>query len=464
MGCDRAQGTRLLLLLWVAANGWHISCSAAKDDPKAQELMDAINTGYQPALTSWNDAILNDTLSNLKLARILWSSKEPRFQFTVFTQLTINRLPTLFNMCTTFTGPLSAAVFVALVQQPDVPSHRQRLNTGGPAGGGDEQAAAATSRVVVDQLSAPNAAALQEAVQLVQSFHDRVDSRPDMCQLDLMLFYELYDSDQSKLLYPVNYLRNYARMQVRTRLLAMIDVDMYVSRTLSEEMAREGRIAHYESLCAERRATVLPAFEPTRPGDKGRGMALKITQVTKSELASMHGRNKEAIQFKLRVFPRGHTPTDYVRWFTESQPYPVSYKRFYEPWFITCDEVMPWYDVDFRGYGMNKIVLIASLNYYNYTFWIHPNAWLVHNPHGDTEVRKLVAREASDVNKFKAKLPPNALYRKLTLLFGKAKRGMMRGTYDPRVDPRMMAVYGKVSWLRPPPQLKGIPTPESVFI
>lgn len=48
----------------------------------------------------------------------------------------------------------------------------------------------------------------------------------------------------------------------------------------------------------------------------------------------------------------------------------------------------PRYDVRFRGYGMNKIVLIASLNFYNFTFWVHPGAWIVHNPHADTDVRK----------------------------------------------------------------------------
>ncbi|GLI63689.1 hypothetical protein VaNZ11_006689 [Volvox africanus] len=450
---DRALRLHLLLLIWLAATDKNPHCSAARDDPKAIELMDAINDGYQLRLTNWNKAIMNDTHSNLKLERILWSSKPPRFQFTIFTQLTVNRLPTLFNMCTTYTGPMSAAIFLSLVQQP-VPYRLQE----------DQSFNSEEPSLALERLSAPNMVLVDEAVQQVQDFHDKVESNPDICQLDVMLFYELYDSEQARLLYPVNYLRNYARLQVRTRLLAMIDVDMYVSRTLSEEMAQEGRVAHYENLCADRRATILPAFEPTRPGSKGRMMAMKLSKVSKSQLESMHGRNKEAIQFKLRVFPRGHTPTNYVRWFSEAQTYKVSYKRFYEPWFITCDEIMPWYDVNFRGYGMNKIVLIASLNYYNYTFWVHPDAWLVHSPHLDTDVRKLVAREASDVNKHNAKLPPNALYRKLTLLFGKAKRGMMRGTYDPRVDPRMMAVYDKVSWLRSPPKLVGTPTAESVFI
>lgn len=37
------------------------------------------------------------------------------------------------------------------------------------------------------------------------------------------------------------------------------------------------RVKHYETLCAEKRATVLPAFEPTRPGKTGKDMARNIT-------------------------------------------------------------------------------------------------------------------------------------------------------------------------------------------
>lgn len=44
---------------------------------------------------------------------------------------------------------------------------------------------------------------------------------------------------------------------------------------------------------------------------------------------------------------------------------------------------------------------------------VHPGAWLVHRPHEDTKVRKVVAREASNVNKLGIKLPKNALYYKV---------------------------------------------------
>ncbi|PNW87946.1 hypothetical protein CHLRE_01g008051v5 [Chlamydomonas reinhardtii] len=377
----------LLALLLLAASA--VAPASAAPNPKAAELEAAINADYKFSRTNWDSAVLNDTLSNPYLESIHWSARPPRFQFTVFTQLTLNRLPTLFNMCSSYTGPLSAAVFLAVVQPLD-------------ARGRGSEALSEASRGKVEAAAAE-----------VAEFHTKVEADPAICQLDIMFFYEVYDSDQSKLLYPVNYLRNYARMQVRTRLLAMVDVDMYLSASLSAEMEAEGSIPRYERLCAERRATVLPAFEPTKPGALGRIM--------------------------------------------------VTYKRFYEPWFITCEEIMPWYDVDFRGYGMNKIILIAALNYYNYSFWIHPAAWLVHNPHTDTEVRKVVAEEASQVNKHRAVLPANALYRKLTQLFGKAKRGMMRGSYTPRTDPRQMAVYDVVRWLPRPPQLVGSPTPESVF-
>ncbi len=42
-----------------------------------------------------------------------------------------------------------------------------------------------------------------------------------LCQLDMMLFYEVFDDRASSLLYPVNALRNFARMQVLATLLRL---------------------------------------------------------------------------------------------------------------------------------------------------------------------------------------------------------------------------------------------------
>lgn len=61
------------------------------------------------------------------------------------------------------------------------------------------------------------------------------------CQLHLMLFYQVFKDDDAKMLYPLNYLRNYARMQAKTKLVAMIDADLVISSTLSDEFARTDR-------------------------------------------------------------------------------------------------------------------------------------------------------------------------------------------------------------------------------
>lgn len=59
-----ARTRHVLLLLWfAAARDTFCSVAGAKDDPRARELMDAINAGYQLRLTNWNHAILNDTFS-----------------------------------------------------------------------------------------------------------------------------------------------------------------------------------------------------------------------------------------------------------------------------------------------------------------------------------------------------------------------------------------------------------------
>ena len=50
-----------------------------------------------------------------------------------------------------------------------------------------------------------------------------------------------------------------------------------------------------------------------------------------------------------------------------------------------CVQV-PFHDVKFRGYGLNKIAHVATLNYYNFSFMVLPGAWLVHRPHEDTAV------------------------------------------------------------------------------
>ena len=52
------------------------------------------------------------------------------------------------------------------------------------------------------------------------------------CQLDIMVLYETVADEVMMVMFPINTMRNYALLQARTRLVAMVDVDLIVSQTL----------------------------------------------------------------------------------------------------------------------------------------------------------------------------------------------------------------------------------------
>lgn len=53
---------------------------------------------------------------SLKVEAIWASQRKPHFDLTVVTQLSYDRMPALFNQCSTFKGPISATVYLPLVQ------------------------------------------------------------------------------------------------------------------------------------------------------------------------------------------------------------------------------------------------------------------------------------------------------------------------------------------------------------
>jgi hypothetical protein len=419
----------IVALVCVAA----LSQSVAASD-RASEVKECLNGDYSFRKTTWNHSIEDNELANLRVEAI-WTSKRPqRFALTVVTQLSWNRMPALLNQCSTFTGPMAASVYLPIVQEK-----------------GDSELTEANLKLVQDEM------------KKIGSMHEEAERNMAGCQLDIIFLWEAFDTKDAALLYPVNSLRNYARILVKTQLMSAIDVDMMISRSLSEHLQSPGVKEILEEQALKRIALVLPAFEPSRQGSYGRSMADLAANGTKADLASLF-KSKQVLQFKLKVFVRGHTPTNYTRWFASSDTYPVRYQRMYEPWFIGHVDQLPFHDALFRGYGLNKIAHVASLNYYNYSFFVHPAAWLIHRPHEDTAVRKVVAREASNVNKLGIKLPKTALYSKVTLLFGDAKRGMIRGTLDITLDKPLMKCFQKIEWLPKLPQLKGTPVDPSIFI
>lgn len=61
------------------------------------------------------------------------------------------------------------------------------------------------------------------------------------------------------------------------------------------------------------------------------------------------------------TFLQGHNSTDYNKWFSTHEPYPIEWHDGYEPWFIIDRHMNPFYDSSFRGYGWNKVTHVANI-------------------------------------------------------------------------------------------------------
>lgn len=65
----------------------------------------------------------------------------------------------------------------------------------------------------------------------------RTEAAEGGCQLTVLLLYEVVADELVAAILPINTLRNAAVLAARTRLLAMVDVDLMLSASASREMA-----------------------------------------------------------------------------------------------------------------------------------------------------------------------------------------------------------------------------------
>ncbi|PNH03794.1 Glycosyltransferase-like protein LARGE2 [Tetrabaena socialis] len=135
-------------------------------------------------------------------------------------------------------------------------------------------------------------------------------------------------------------------------------------------------------LCATR-ARPAPTCPRRTPGDKASLRRL----VNGSQLHT----------FAKAAYSRGHAATNSSRWLDERAPYEVPYVINYEPWFIISRRRSPPYDVRFCGYGWNKVAQVALVAASNFTFRVHPAAWLVHRPHERSRGQDLYSGPAAGV-------------------------------------------------------------------
>jgi hypothetical protein len=288
------------------------------------------------------------------------------------TQATVDRLPQLYFQCKSWLGPLSAVLYLGL-HQPWVQGSNEPT------------------------LTAENKDTLARASASVADLFMDVERDPHACKLDVMLVYEVYAEERAMMLFPINALRNMARLQARTPLLALIDVDMLVGAQLYKDLRTNsvflrqlldetgGKISEPGGVF------VLPAFEPIAGENQDQQAAIADLLASKDKrFLISYGLGKKLVTpFDASRFPQGHNWTLFSKWYTLSSPNPyvVQYGHRYEPWTIVDATKAPWHDARFRGYGNNKIVHVAHMNSSGFRFNVLPQSFIVHRSHAQTTAR-----------------------------------------------------------------------------
>lgn len=169
--------------------------------------------------------------------------------------------------------------------------------------------------------------------------------------------------------YPVNFLRNVALQQVNTPYVFLTDIDFLPMFGLYGYLKKSVQVLDLES---SKKALVVPAFETQR---------YRTTfPRSKAELIRMLDMGT-LFTFRYHVWPKGHAPTNYVKWRSATKSYRVQWEPDYEPYIVVRKNTVPEYDTRFVGFGWNKVSHIMELEAQGYSFIVLPNAFIIHMPH-----------------------------------------------------------------------------------
>ncbi|KAG1667268.1 hypothetical protein FOA52_012556 [Chlamydomonas sp. UWO 241] len=342
--------------------------------------------------------------------RAWWSARDPELQVTLLTHLSLNRMAQLRAQCATWGGPLAAVVYVPIAAPPG--SERSR-------------------------------AALANATNVVQTWFASTESARSGCQPRVLLLAEHFDSDRSAaLLYPVNSLRNVARLMADTPLVANIDVDMLPSASLTADLATDASIRGIiDGAVNQGRVYVLPALETSCGGPS---YADKAVLVPKDQLSPMIVEGC-LTQFRERVAPQCHNATDFKRWFRADVAYEVKYATDFEPWLIGGRFNTVWFDFRYRGYGKNKISMVAATAASGARFTVHPSGFIVHRAHTESK-----SRQAFLAVKFKSRrdagMLTGSLYQHIEGLWNASQPALRAGKADPVLEPAVARCLAALPW------------------
>ena len=189
--------------------------------------------------------------------------------------------------------------------------------------------------------------------------------------------------------YPVNVLRNRALSVVQTTHIVYVDVDFWESIDLYDTLQ-----LHKAVLAADpRQALVMPAFQLARQCKEWRDCRennIPLMPLVKDELLDL------MVQHVADWFdptnPGGHGSTRYADWLHQSEtellPITCVNSNRYEPYLVFrhCRDLPPFQEA-FTGYGKNKMTWVMQLRRAGYRLRQLGGSFLVHYPHLDSPAR-----------------------------------------------------------------------------
>ncbi|KXZ48442.1 hypothetical protein GPECTOR_28g852 [Gonium pectorale] len=363
--------------------------------------------------TAW-EHFTEDLPSCLAAARVWWSSKPVGTAVTLVTQLSAERLDQLKAQCATWQGPLAAALYL--------PIHNPSPHELAPAARQKLQAMVASADEFFRQSEKPGGP----------------NGTTFACQLRLVLIYELFVEPSATVLYPVNSLRNYARLLADTDLITNIDVDMIPSTSISAALSTPATLTDYTRACRRGAVYVWPAFEthcgaPSYADEIAKGDKELVTSALKKCLRRMRPKA-----------PYSHNATNYDMWLTSDRAYQIQYSPLFEPWFLSWRWGTLWYDYRYRGYGKNKIVQAAAMNNIGTSWYVSPHGFLVHRKHTDSKARrdflkaKFSKKDMQDLQR--------TVYGHVEALWNTTRHQLQSRSYLARVEPHFQACMASLPW------------------
>ena len=225
-------------------------------------------------------------------------------------------------------------------------------------------------------------------------------------------------------LYPVNAVRNRALNLASTPTIFLMDVDFVPSLYLTKLVKDQGPALEYlVEMVAQKRAIVIPAFGHSNYVPLPNGTDLRAARV-EYWLADKRRVVEAYIKESLPVFyeaenPLDHGATNFSRWITSTEWYPITYEKLFEPYVIIAKEFVPWYDERFVGYYRNKVSHLDHMYSIGIDYFVHPHAYVLHRPHPPSVAFRMSGAST------------RSHFERMLRLYGMLERDMSRGVFVP---------------------------------